>query len=91
MKKRAIIKVNGIVQGVWYRASTQKMAQKLNLTGWVKNNPDGSVSILAEGEENNLNELINWCWEGPPAAKVENVKVSWDEYTGEYSSFDIIY
>jgi len=67
------IRVSGKVQGVFYRASTQEKAQVLNLSGWVKNEADGSVSIEAEGSEANLEQLLEWCRSGPPRATVDQV------------------
>ena len=91
MEKRVYLKISGRVQGVWYRASTKKRADELHLTGWVKNDIDGGVSVVAEGNENALKKFINWCWEGPPAASVENIEEKWDEYSGEFSTFEIRY
>lgn len=80
--------VHGQVQGVFYRASTQTRAEELQLNGWVKNRPDGSVEIHAEGDREALEELIAWCRQGPPMAKVSTLDLEWVEVTG-LSSFDI--
>ena len=69
------ITITGQVQGVYYRQATRKKASELGLTGVVKNNPDGSVNILATGPDDQLNELIEWCKEGPPNAIVLDVQV----------------
>ena len=69
------IRIIGLVQGVFFRAETQALAQKLGLTGWVRNLPDGSVEIHAEGLEAALSELETWCHRGPPAAQVDDVHV----------------
>ena len=66
--------VKGKVQGVFYRSSTQAKAKELNLSGWVKNEEDGSVVIEAEGEEQKLEKLIEWCKQGPGAAVVNDVE-----------------
>lgn len=63
--------VRGRVQGVYFRASTQREARRLGLGGWVKNRADGSVEILAEGEEVSIRELFGWAQKGPTAARVE--------------------
>lgn len=69
--------VRGRVQGVWYRASAQKEAERLGLTGWVRNCDDGSVEIHAEGDEGTLEQFINWCHQGPALAKVTEVERHW--------------
>jgi acylphosphatase len=71
VKKRFIIKVIGRVQGVFYRASTAERASSLGLSGFVRNEPDGSVYIEAEGDEEILKQLVEWCKKGPPSARVE--------------------
>mgnify|MGYP005812643881 CR=1 FL=1 len=70
------IRVTGKVQGVFYRQSTREKAQQLGLTGEVMNLPDGSVQIRATGTKPQLEELLNWCKEGPPRAKVLDVVAS---------------
>lgn len=66
--------VSGRVQGVFYRDSTRKKATELAITGWVRNNSDGSVELIACGESENLSLLEDWLWAGPPAASVDNVQ-----------------
>lgn len=80
--------VHGRVQGVFYRASTQKSAEGLGLTGWVKNCADGAVEIHAEGNREKLEELIAWCRQGPPSASVSGTDLNWTEAEG-FSSFEI--
>lgn len=75
MKSVKII-VSGRVQGVFYRDSTRRMAQDLGISGTVRNLPDGSVMIEAEGEEPNVQALIDWCRMGPPGARVDDLQVS---------------
>jgi len=65
-----VIRVSGKVQGVFFRASTQETAQRLGVSGIVRNEPDGSVYVEAEGDESSLNQFIAWCRHGPPRAKV---------------------
>ena len=67
------IRVHGRVQGVWYRASAQDKARELELKGWVRNAPDGSVEIHAEGADERLDQFVIWCRQGPPAAKVSRI------------------
>jgi acylphosphatase len=66
--------VSGRVQGVFFRASTQREAQKLGLTGHAHNLPDGSVEVLACGEPAAVEQLKAWLWQGPPAAGVTDVE-----------------
>ena len=86
----AEIIVEGFVQGVGYRYFTYKIANSLYLNGWVKNNPDSSVSIYVEGERGRIEELISQLKVGPRAAQVADVKVLWKKFSGEYKSFEVI-
>ncbi len=65
--------INGRVQGVYYRLSTCERARMLGLTGWVRNLTDGRVEVLATGDEQALEELERWLWQGPERAQVETV------------------
>ncbi|AUX47864.1 acylphosphatase [Sorangium cellulosum] len=87
--KQVQLFVRGRVQGVFFRASTQREAKRLGLTGWVKNRTDGSVEVLAEGEEDELKELIAWANRGPSAARVERVDVRWRGFSGDFFDFRI--
>ena len=69
------ITVIGRVQGVWFRATAKEMADRLGLSGWARNTLDGSVEILAYGEEAALDQFVEWCRQGPPMAKIEKVVV----------------
>lgn len=75
MTKEICIKcyVSGKVQGVWYRANTQKQAEKLGLTGWAKNLSDGRVEVMACGDKIKLEKLYQWMQAGPDLAQVEDV------------------
>jgi acylphosphatase len=88
--KQLHLTVRGRVQGVFFRASTQREARRLGLTGWVKNRSDGSVEILAEGEEASIRELHSWAQKGPTAARVDRVDTRWRSYTGDYPDFRIV-
>jgi len=83
--------IYGFVQGVYFRDFTLRQAVKLGLTGYVRNSPEGTVEVQAEGERSHLEELIDRLKVGPPAAKVTEVVTNWSEYTGSYSSFRIRY
>jgi len=74
MNKAAIIKVYGRVQGVGFRFYTQKKANELGICGHVRNRPDGSVYIEAEGEEEKLEMFLNWCEDGPSWAHVSKIE-----------------
>ena len=71
--------VEGRVQGVWFRGSTQEQARLLGITGWAKNLPDGRVEVLMCGSEQAINQLQEWLHEGPPTASVTHVEVSDEE------------
>ena len=68
-------RVSGRVQGVSFRWYTQEQARSLGVTGWVRNEPDGSVLLHAEGEPEAVDALLAWCQEGPPSARVRHVAV----------------
>lgn len=87
--KQVHVVVRGRVQGVFFRASTQREARRLGLVGWVKNRGDGAVELCAEGEEEALKELVAWAHHGPGAARVEKVDVRWRGFGGEHSDFRI--
>ncbi len=85
---RLVIFVFGIVQGVFFRYTTRKVARGLELTGFVINMPDGSVKIIAEGPEDNLNELLDFAKKGPKLAKVDSVSHEFLPPTHQFSDFD---
>lgn len=87
--KRWHIVVTGRVQGVFFRASMQRVATSLGFTGWVKNLADGSVEAVVEGLEINRAALLDWCQEGPPGASVSKVSVTEEPYTGDYTDFTV--
>lgn len=90
MQKQIILKIFGKVQGVFFRDSSQKRAKELNLSGYVQNEPDGTVLIVAEGEEKGLKEFIEWCqnWSSD-YGKVDKVDREWLPATGQLSDFII--
>lgn len=85
---RLSLRIRGRVQGVGYRAATRKQARALGLRGWVRNEQDGSVSVVAEGPREALVALRRFCDEGPPFARVDQVEAIWDDATGEFPGFD---
>ena len=89
--KRIVIRVYGMVQGVFFRANTRDFAQKLGLKGTVRNVHDGTVEIIAEGKEEVLHKLISFAKEGPPSAKVYNIEFEWKEPKNDLPFFRIVY
>jgi acylphosphatase len=88
---RALVTIHGIVQGVFFRASTRDEAIRIGVGGWVRNLPDGTVEALFEGEKKKVEEILGWCYKGPPGAQVSEVNVFWEPYKGEFHQFDIRY
>ena len=89
---RITIICHGRVQGVFYRDSTRKKALELGLAGTVKNLPDGTVQIVAEGVREKLDSLARWAEQGPPASSVSHLDISWTEDTpSRFDTFEIIY
>ncbi len=89
MLSRIRIMVYGDVQGVFFRAGVQGEARRLGLTGWVRNTPDGSVEVMAEGEPQALERLLEWCRRGPAGASVSGCEFAWMSGTGEWDAFEI--
>lgn len=75
-RRHLTIVVEGLVQGVNYRQAARREADRLGITGFARNEPDGSVLIEAEGESDALDRLVEWCWSGPALARVDRVSVS---------------
>jgi acylphosphatase len=90
-KTRAHAIISGRVQGVFFRMETMRAAQRIGVSGWVRNRRDGTVEALFEGDKHQVDAMLNWCKEGPPHAHVTDVKVDVEEYTGEFDGFDITY
>lgn len=85
------LKVFGRVQGVFFRAFVQDVANRLNLTGWVKNCTDNSVEIFAEGEKEKLRQFLEVCRKGPSGARVENIEMTWEERNHVHRKFTVMY
>ncbi len=83
--------IKGRVQGVWFRESTRREAVELGVVGWVRNRPDRAVEVVAEGPEAQVKELVAWCNQGPPVARVDGVHETWEEWRGEFESFDVVF
>lgn len=83
------LRIRGVVQGVGFRYFCYTHARTLGLTGWVKNAPDGSVVVLAEGDRSAIEALIEELRVGPMAATVTNLDIKWTPYTGKHQTFQI--
>lgn len=71
-----LIRVSGRVQGVGFRAYAREEARRVGVTGWVRNLSDGSVELFIQGTEKDVNEMVSWCYQGPPHAFVTGVELS---------------
>lgn len=91
MKSNVHVIISGRVQGVWFRASTKEKAEQLGLDGWVRNTSEGNVEAVFEGEENLVQEMLEWCRHGPPLANVKNVEIKNQEPTNAFNGFSIKY
>ena len=87
-RTRAHVHVSGRVQGVYYRANTRDTARSLGIDGWVRNLADGRVEAMFEGPSEAVEEMVEWCHEGSPAANVADVSVEYGEPTG-FDGFEI--
>ena len=83
--------ITGKVQGVFFRQSLKVMAKKNDVFGWVKNLQDGRVEAVLEGNEDNIDRLVEWAHSGPANARVEDVEICNEKYTAEFSKFDVLY
>jgi acylphosphatase len=89
--KRVHVFIKGIVQGVFFRAYTQKAAMGFQLNGWVRNLPDGRVEALFEGSQPEVDAMIDWCRRGPSNAIVKQLDIIDEPYAGEFTGFHILY
>lgn len=89
MLTRKHVQFFGRVQGVFFRANTQRKAQELGITGWVRNADDGSVEAIFEGDDKTVSTVIEWCSNSIPHADVTDVKITKHNYGGEFREFEI--
>ena len=89
--KRIHIFVTGRVQGVFFRQSTRVMAIKNNVNGWVRNLDDGRVEIVAEGENQHIDNLADWCKTGPANSRVDEFELSEENSIDEFETFEVRY
>lgn len=87
-RTRAHVYVSGRVQGVAYRANTRDAAHEAGVDGWVKNLDDGRVEAVFEGDEDAVEEMVEWCHSGSPAAEVDAVETEYGDPEGE-SGFEV--
>lgn len=91
MKARAHVHVHGWVQGVFFRYHTKEVADEHGVKGWVRNLPDGRVEAVLEGDREQVEKVLEFCRRGPPGAEVDDVEVKWENYSGEFSKFEVKY
>ena len=82
--------ISGKVQGVYFRKHTQDISLENNVYGWVKNLLNGDVECVLEGLKSNVDKVIIWCHQGPPGSHVDNVKIKYEEYIGNFDDFKIV-
>lgn len=90
-RKRVVARVEGMVQGVYFRDYAQKEARSLALSGWVRNRPDGTVEVVMEGEAETVEQMIAWLHIGSPQAEVKEVQVTEEQPLGDKTAFAIRY
>lgn len=88
---RARLLITGRVQGVCFRMHTEEEAKRRSLTGWVRNLPTGQVEAVIEGERETVDDLIRWCHQGPPEARVKKVETEWEPYRGDFPDFRTVH
>ena len=89
--QRIRVFVKGKVQGVFFRQALKVKAKQNNVFGWVKNLDDGRVEAVLEGDEENVDLLVEWCHGGPANARVEDVEIRNETVSNEFSAFDVFY
>ena len=89
--KQIHVFVTGRVQGVFFRQSTRVMAIKNNVNGWVRNLDDGRVEIVAQGQEQNIDNLSNWCRTGPANSRVDEFELKEESILEKFENFEVRY
>ncbi len=89
--QRVRIFVTGKVQGVFFRQAMKVTAKKNGVSGWVRNLQDGRVEAVVEGDERDVCRMIEWSHAGPANARVEDVEIQNEEFSGGFSEFDVLY
>lgn len=88
-RERAQVRVTGRVQGVFFRDTARRQAERLGLSGWVSNAPDGSVEAVFEGPSEGVREMVRWCEQGPPDAAVDNVDADFGPPRDDVQGFEV--
>ena len=89
--KRVHLLIKGRVQGVYFRQTMMETAEKNNVLGWVQNLPDNRVEAILEGNDSNIDAVIEWAHFGPAGAIVDELKIAEEKYIGEFTDFEIRY
>ncbi len=89
IRKRLV--VSGRVQGVSFRAHARSAARKMGAKGWVRNCPDGTVEAVVEGETQIVNSVLAWFRKGSPFSRVDNIRITDENPSGEFDDFQIIF
>lgn len=89
--RRVRVVISGDVHNVGFRSWVKHKAEKFDLRGWVKNNTDGTVEAVFEGDEHKIAEVLEDCKRGPPGSYVENVEVLEEKFCNEFEEFSIVY
>ena len=87
-KKTLRLVIHGRVQGVFFRDSMRREAQRLGISGWVRNRSDGTVEAAVQGEPADVDAIVRWARRGPPHAQVERIEI--ESHEGSYTSFEVI-
>ena len=87
---RVHLLISGRVQGVYFRKHTQDTSRENNVYGWVKNLLNGDVECVLEGLKSNVDKVMMWCHQGPPGSHVDNVKIKYEEFIGNFNDFNIV-
>lgn len=91
MKRIHLFIYGELVQGIFFRAHINERANELDITGFVHNNDDGSVEAVFEGEDSEVDEMVEYCKEGPRGAQIDDVEAVEEEYRAEFEEFEIRY
>lgn len=90
-RERLVAEITGHVQGVGFRYFARQAARRFGLVGWVRNDPEGTVTVQAEGPRARLDAFLDALREGPEAADVEEVEARWEPATGRFKTFSVEY